>query len=93
MIKFSVPRAFHAVSVALISLNALRAAGLPAPTMPLSCSAGLRICNLKRVNYPHDQVFSDFAKDPEWLELRAKYAVPLSIEAYMMSSTDYSNLK
>jgi hypothetical protein len=40
-----------------------------------------------------DQVFSDFAKDPEWLELRAKYAVPLSIEAYMMSSTDYSNLK
>jgi len=40
-----------------------------------------------------DQVFGDFAKDPEWLELRAKYAVPLSIESYMMSSTDYSNLK
>lgn len=40
-----------------------------------------------------DQVFGDFAKDPEWLELRAKYSVPLSIESYMMSSTDYSNLK
>ena len=25
--------------------------------------------------------------------LRAKYEVPLSIEAYMMSTTDYSNLK
>lgn len=40
-----------------------------------------------------DQVFSDFAQDPEWIALRAKYPVPLSIEAYMMSSTDYSNLK
>ena len=40
-----------------------------------------------------DQVFADFAKDPEWIALRAKYPVPLSIEAYMMSSTDYSNLK
>jgi hypothetical protein len=40
-----------------------------------------------------DQVFSDFAKDPEWQALRTKYDVPLTIEAYMMSSTDYSNLK
>ena len=40
-----------------------------------------------------DQVFSDFAADPEWVALRSKYAVPLSIEAYMMSSADYSNLK
>ena len=39
------------------------------------------------------QVFTDFAVDPEWIALRTKYAVPLSIEAYMMSSTDYSNLK
>ena len=40
-----------------------------------------------------DQVFADFAADPEWTALRAKYEVPLSIEAYMMSASDYSALK
>ena len=40
-----------------------------------------------------DQVFADFLADPEWTALRAKYEVPLSIEAYMMSATDYSALK
>jgi|TARA_B100001250_G_scaffold119910_1_gene101756 hypothetical protein len=39
------------------------------------------------------QVWADFAADPAWAALRAKYEVPLSIEAYMMSTTDYSNLK
>ena len=39
------------------------------------------------------QVWADFAADPAWHALRAKYEVPLSIEAYMMSTTDYSNLK
>ncbi len=40
-----------------------------------------------------DQVFADFAADPEWTALREKYEVPLSIEAYMMSASDYSALK
>lgn len=39
------------------------------------------------------QVWADFAADPAWHALREKYQVPLSIEAYMMSSADYSNLK
>ena len=39
------------------------------------------------------QVWEAFAADPEWHALREKYAVPLSVEAYMMSATDYSNLK
>ena len=40
-----------------------------------------------------DQVFADFLADPAWPELRAKYEVPLSIEVFMMSATDYSKLK
>ena len=40
-----------------------------------------------------DQVFAAFGADPEWKELLAKYPVPLSIEAYMMSASDYSALK
>ena len=40
-----------------------------------------------------DEVFSAFLADPEWTELLAKYQVPLSIEAFMMSATDYSALK
>ena len=39
------------------------------------------------------EVWAGFAADPAWAVLREKYAVPLSIEAYMMSSTDYSILK
>ena len=40
-----------------------------------------------------DQVFSDFLADPDWKELLAKYPVPISIEEYMMSASDYSNTK
>ena len=40
-----------------------------------------------------DEVFAAFGADPEWKELLAKYPVPLSIEAYMMSASDYSALK
>jgi len=40
-----------------------------------------------------DEVWSAFAADPDWAALREKYDVSLSIEAYWMSSTDYSNLK
>lgn len=40
-----------------------------------------------------DQVFADFREDPDWTALRAKYDVPLSIEAYMMSASNYSALK
>ena len=40
-----------------------------------------------------DQVFADFREDPAWTVLRAKYDVPLSIEAYMMSASNYSALK
>jgi hypothetical protein len=40
-----------------------------------------------------DEVWASFAADPEWAALREKYDVSLSVEAYWMSSTDYSNLK
>ncbi len=40
-----------------------------------------------------DEVFAAFRADPEWTALRAKYEVPLDIEAYMMSASDYSALK
>ncbi|MCG8507231.1 MAG: NIPSNAP family protein [Sphingomonadales bacterium] len=39
------------------------------------------------------EVWQAFVSDPAWLALREKYPVRVSIEAYMMSSTDYSNLK
>tara|TARA_B110000444_G_scaffold257545_1_gene296211 strand:+ start:1268 stop:1747 length:480 start_codon:yes stop_codon:yes gene_type:complete len=39
------------------------------------------------------QVWDAFLSDPEWIELRKKYEVPISIEAFMMSASDYSNLK
>ena len=39
------------------------------------------------------EVWAAFAADPAWEALLAKYPVPLSIQAYMMSATDYSNLK
>ena len=34
-----------------------------------------------------------FRADPEWIALRAKYEVPINIEAFMMSASDYSALK
>jgi hypothetical protein len=40
-----------------------------------------------------DQVWTAFAADPDWAALRQKYDVSLTIQAYWMSSTDYSNLK
>lgn len=40
-----------------------------------------------------EQVFSDFRADPDWKELLAQYPVPLDIEAFMMSASDYSNMK
>ena len=40
-----------------------------------------------------DEVWAGFAADPDWTALLAKYNVSLSIESYMMSSTNYSNLR
>ena len=40
-----------------------------------------------------DEVFSNFLADPEWKELLAKYPVPLDIEAFFLSASDYSVLK
>ena len=40
-----------------------------------------------------DEVWRAFGSDPAWQALREKYPVPISIESYMMSATDYSNLK
>ena len=40
-----------------------------------------------------DEVFAAFLADPEWTALRAKYEVPIEIEAFMMSAADYSALK
>jgi hypothetical protein len=40
-----------------------------------------------------DEVWAAFAADPDWAALREKYDVSLTVEAYWMSSTDYSNLK
>lgn len=38
-------------------------------------------------------VWEAFLADPEWVELRQKYEVPISANTFMMSATDYSNLK
>ena len=40
-----------------------------------------------------DEVFAAFGSDPDWTALLAKYPVPLSIEAFMLSASDYSALK
>ena len=40
-----------------------------------------------------DEVWTAFGADPDWATLREKYQVPLSIEVYWMSATDYSNTK
>jgi len=39
------------------------------------------------------EVWDAFRTDSEWLALLEKYPVPISAEVYMMSTTDYSNLK
>ncbi len=40
-----------------------------------------------------DEVFAAFRADPDWPTLLAKYQVPLDVEAFMMSASDYSSLK
>jgi|TARA_B110000263_G_C15067811_1_gene400458 hypothetical protein len=40
-----------------------------------------------------DEVFGNFLADPEWEELLAKYPVPIDIEAFFLSASDYSVLK
>lgn len=40
-----------------------------------------------------DSVFQTFRADPEWLELREKYSVPVKRELFFMSASDYSALK
>ena len=40
-----------------------------------------------------DEIFTAFREDPDWTALLAKYPVPLSIEAFMLSASDYSALK
>ena len=39
-----------------------------------------------------DEVFAACREDPEWPAFRAKHDVPLDIEAYMMSASDFSAL-
>jgi len=39
------------------------------------------------------EVWDAFVQDPAWLALREKYPVPISAETFMMSATDYSDLK
>lgn len=39
------------------------------------------------------EVWDAFRTDPEWLALVEKYPVPISASVFMMSATDYSNLK
>lgn len=39
------------------------------------------------------EVWAAFAADPEWVTLREKYPVPISANVFMMSASDYSNLK
>ena len=40
-----------------------------------------------------DEVWAGFAADPDWAALREKYDVSLSIQAYWMSSTNYSKMR
>lgn len=40
-----------------------------------------------------EEVWTAFRTDPEWIELRQKYNVPISANTFMMSATDYSKLK
>ena len=45
-----------------------------------------------RARASRDEVFAAFREDPEWPALRPKHDVPLDVEAYMMSASDYSAL-
>ena len=40
-----------------------------------------------------EEVWAAFRADPEWTALREKYPVGVSIQAFMMSASDYSALK
>jgi hypothetical protein len=40
-----------------------------------------------------EDVWAKFGADPEWTELRNKYPVPVSADAFTMSATDYSKMK
>ena len=40
-----------------------------------------------------EEVWTAFRADPEWTALREKYPVGVSIQAFMMSASDYSALK
>ena len=40
-----------------------------------------------------EEVWAAFGTDPEWTALREKYPVGVSIQAFMMSASDYSALK
>ena len=40
-----------------------------------------------------EEVWEAFRADPEWTALRAKYPVPVSANVFMLSASDYSNLK
>ena len=40
-----------------------------------------------------EEVWTAFRTDEEWIELRAKYNVPITADTFMMSATDYSKLK
>jgi hypothetical protein len=40
-----------------------------------------------------DEVWAAFRTDPEWVALLEKYPVPLQVQSYMLSTTDYSPMK
>jgi len=40
-----------------------------------------------------EEVWAAFRTDAEWVALREKYNVPVTANTFLMSSTDYSNLK
>jgi hypothetical protein len=40
-----------------------------------------------------EEVWAAFRTDPEWLELRQKYDVPITANTFLMSAADYSKLK
>ena len=40
-----------------------------------------------------EEVFANFLADPDWKELLAKNQAPLDAEVFMMSASDYSNMK
>ena len=40
-----------------------------------------------------EEVWAAFRTDPEWAALRQKYEVPIEVNVFMMSATDYSALK